>query len=215
MAGGPAQAGRRRPTLLRVAVPFPGGNDPDERLCKDRDGRYNFGNKGFCETTKRPLAELIGKTDFDIFPAELAGNTVGKMSGSCPPGRRSRPSISVSRPETRNFTSTPSSRPSTTVKGRSSGPRASSGTCRTASIWRMHWHGWPTSSPGRGRSCGSSRQPGGTGPKPGPRPRREGCGGPAAWGPAPVSPPEPVAFASLRRNSSQSRGPLRWKRTRE
>ena len=39
---------------------------------KDRDGRFQFGNKGFCETTKRPLAELIGKTDFDVFPAELA-----------------------------------------------------------------------------------------------------------------------------------------------
>ncbi len=39
---------------------------------KDIDGRFTFGNKGFCETTKRPLAELIGKTDFDLFPAELA-----------------------------------------------------------------------------------------------------------------------------------------------
>jgi PAS domain S-box-containing protein len=39
---------------------------------KDADGRFVFGNRGFCETTKRPPAELIGKTDFDLFPAPLA-----------------------------------------------------------------------------------------------------------------------------------------------
>jgi PAS domain S-box-containing protein len=39
---------------------------------KDVDGRFTFGNRWFCETFKRPLAELIGKTDFDLFPAELA-----------------------------------------------------------------------------------------------------------------------------------------------
>jgi len=39
---------------------------------KDAAGRFTFGNEGFCATTKRSLAELIGKTDFDIFPAELA-----------------------------------------------------------------------------------------------------------------------------------------------
>jgi PAS domain S-box-containing protein len=39
---------------------------------KDIEGRFTFGNKGFCETTKWPPAELIGRTDFDLFPAELA-----------------------------------------------------------------------------------------------------------------------------------------------
>jgi PAS domain S-box-containing protein len=39
---------------------------------KDAEGRFIFGNKGFCETTKRSLDELIGKTDFDLFPADLA-----------------------------------------------------------------------------------------------------------------------------------------------
>src|SRR5262249_18642717 len=39
---------------------------------KDAEGRFTFGNKGFCETTKRSLDELIGRTDFDLFPAELA-----------------------------------------------------------------------------------------------------------------------------------------------
>jgi len=39
---------------------------------KDAAGRFTFGNQGFCETTKRSLGELIGKTDFDLFPVELA-----------------------------------------------------------------------------------------------------------------------------------------------
>ena len=39
---------------------------------KDADGRFTFGNRGFCETTKVPLSELIGKDDFDLFPRELA-----------------------------------------------------------------------------------------------------------------------------------------------
>jgi PAS domain S-box-containing protein len=39
---------------------------------KDAEGRFTFGNRGFCETTKVPLSELIGKNDFDLFPAELA-----------------------------------------------------------------------------------------------------------------------------------------------
>ena len=39
---------------------------------KDANGRFTFGNEGFCATTKRSLTELIGKTDFDLFPAELA-----------------------------------------------------------------------------------------------------------------------------------------------
>ena len=39
---------------------------------KDVEGRFVFGNKGFCEKTKRTLADLIGKTDFDLFPAESA-----------------------------------------------------------------------------------------------------------------------------------------------
>ena len=39
---------------------------------KDLEGRFTFGNKRFCETLDRPLDEIIGKTDFDFYPAQLA-----------------------------------------------------------------------------------------------------------------------------------------------
>ncbi|MEX0937747.1 MAG: PAS domain-containing protein [Pirellulales bacterium] len=39
---------------------------------KDRDLRMVFGNRQFCNSVGRPLDELVGKTDFDLFPRELA-----------------------------------------------------------------------------------------------------------------------------------------------
>src|SRR5262249_16895122 len=39
---------------------------------KDRAGRFTFGNQRFCDTLGRPLAEVLGKTDFDFYPRELA-----------------------------------------------------------------------------------------------------------------------------------------------
>lgn len=39
---------------------------------KDREGRLVFANKKYQESLGRPLEELIGKTDFDLFDAELA-----------------------------------------------------------------------------------------------------------------------------------------------
>jgi PAS domain S-box-containing protein len=39
---------------------------------KDLESRFTFVNQGFCDATGRSLNDLIGKTDFDIFPAELA-----------------------------------------------------------------------------------------------------------------------------------------------
>ena len=42
-------------------------------LCrKDLEGRFTFGNQTFCDTVGLSLAELIGKTDYDIHPPELA-----------------------------------------------------------------------------------------------------------------------------------------------
>jgi two-component system, NtrC family, sensor kinase len=45
---------------------------PQNILRKDRAGRFTFGNHHFCETIGTPLQHLIGKTDFDLFPAHLA-----------------------------------------------------------------------------------------------------------------------------------------------
>jgi PAS domain S-box-containing protein len=39
---------------------------------KDAQGHFSFANNAFAEATKRPLSELIGATDFDLFPPELA-----------------------------------------------------------------------------------------------------------------------------------------------
>ena len=45
---------------------------PQNILCKDRDLKFTFGNKQFCETMAKPLDQIVGKTDFDFFPKELA-----------------------------------------------------------------------------------------------------------------------------------------------
>ena len=39
---------------------------------KDRSGRVQYANKRFCDETGLALDDLIGKTDFDLYPAELA-----------------------------------------------------------------------------------------------------------------------------------------------
>ena len=39
---------------------------------KDAAGRFTFANQGWCQTMGIPLDELIGKTDFELFPTELA-----------------------------------------------------------------------------------------------------------------------------------------------
>jgi PAS domain S-box-containing protein len=45
---------------------------PQNIFRKDLEGRFTFGNQRFCAILKRPLAEILGKTDFDFFPHELA-----------------------------------------------------------------------------------------------------------------------------------------------
>jgi PAS domain S-box-containing protein len=39
---------------------------------KDRHSRFTFANQAFCAALHRPLAEVLGKTDFDFYPGELA-----------------------------------------------------------------------------------------------------------------------------------------------
>lgn len=45
---------------------------PDVIFYKDMDGVYRGGNTAWAALVGRPFAELIGKTDAEIFPAELA-----------------------------------------------------------------------------------------------------------------------------------------------
>ncbi len=45
---------------------------PQMILCKDLEGRFTFANKRFCNDLGRPIDEILGRTDFDFFPPELA-----------------------------------------------------------------------------------------------------------------------------------------------
>jgi sigma-B regulation protein RsbU (phosphoserine phosphatase) len=45
---------------------------PQNIYRKDRDGRFTFANHRFCTTLARPLAEVLGKTDLDFYPRDLA-----------------------------------------------------------------------------------------------------------------------------------------------
>ncbi|MEA3146094.1 MAG: hypothetical protein QOI53_1561 [Verrucomicrobiota bacterium] len=47
-------------------------NLPVNIFRKDTNGRFIFANKRFCEVKNRPPAEILGKTNFDIDPPELA-----------------------------------------------------------------------------------------------------------------------------------------------
>jgi phosphoserine phosphatase RsbU/P len=45
---------------------------PQNIFRKDLDCRFTFANQQFCKTLGHPLETIIGKTDFDFFPAEMA-----------------------------------------------------------------------------------------------------------------------------------------------
>jgi len=47
-------------------------NLPVHVLRKDLDGRFVFANRSFCELVNRPFEEIVGRTDFDLFPETLA-----------------------------------------------------------------------------------------------------------------------------------------------
>ncbi|MDX9754288.1 MAG: response regulator [bacterium] len=47
-------------------------NLPQNIYRKNLQGRFTFANKRFCETIGHPLHEILGKTDFDFYPEELA-----------------------------------------------------------------------------------------------------------------------------------------------
>jgi sigma-B regulation protein RsbU (phosphoserine phosphatase) len=45
---------------------------PQNILRKDPQGRFTFANQQFCKILGRPLEDIVGKTDYDFFPRELA-----------------------------------------------------------------------------------------------------------------------------------------------
>jgi len=47
-------------------------NLPQNIFRKDLEGRFTFANQRFCRTTGRSLEEILGKSDFDLYPAGLA-----------------------------------------------------------------------------------------------------------------------------------------------
>ncbi len=49
---------------------------PQNIFRKDRQSRITFGNQRYCAALKRTLPELLGKTDFDLFPEALAAKYV-------------------------------------------------------------------------------------------------------------------------------------------
>jgi len=47
-------------------------NLPQNIFRKDIDGKFSFANHQFCKLLGKPLDEIIGKTDYDLYPKELA-----------------------------------------------------------------------------------------------------------------------------------------------
>ena len=47
-------------------------NLPQNAYRKDREGRFTFVNQRFCAAVGRSREEVLGRTDFDLFPPELA-----------------------------------------------------------------------------------------------------------------------------------------------
>lgn len=47
-------------------------NIPQFIFCKDLEGRFTFVNQLFCNLLEKPIEEVIGKTDYDFYPEELA-----------------------------------------------------------------------------------------------------------------------------------------------
>jgi len=45
---------------------------PQNIFRKDLQGRFTFANQQFCRILGRPLEQILGKTDYEFFPAELA-----------------------------------------------------------------------------------------------------------------------------------------------
>ncbi|MHB8898570.1 MAG: response regulator [Thermoguttaceae bacterium] len=45
---------------------------PVHVLRKDKDGRFTFANRSFCRLLGKPFEEIVGRSDFDFYPRDLA-----------------------------------------------------------------------------------------------------------------------------------------------
>lgn len=68
IASFPATADSARETRLETVI----NTIPDIIFYKDLDGVYRGGNQAWAALAGKPLEQLIGKTDFDLFPEDLA-----------------------------------------------------------------------------------------------------------------------------------------------
>ena len=62
------EAVRRQLSLMTSVI----NSIPDLIFYKDLEGIYLGGNKAFSELIGRPIDEVVGKTDFDLFPENVA-----------------------------------------------------------------------------------------------------------------------------------------------
>jgi PAS domain S-box-containing protein len=63
-------------------------NIPHRIWCKDDNGKHIAVNEAFCQINGKPAMQIIGKTDFEIWPAEVAAALVAEdqqvmQSGEC------------------------------------------------------------------------------------------------------------------------------------
>ena len=49
---------------------------PQNIFRKDREGCFVYANQRFCQTIKKPLKDILGRTDFDLFPFDMASKYV-------------------------------------------------------------------------------------------------------------------------------------------
>ena len=67
-----SEAGHSNRDMLQALV----ANIPDYVYFKDRERRFVLASKPFCDLFQRSLSEILGKTDEDLFPPEIAAGTV-------------------------------------------------------------------------------------------------------------------------------------------
>jgi two-component system sensor histidine kinase/response regulator len=68
----PSRPARHTPRPAEASYRALLDNLPQNVLCKDRRGRFVYANAAFCQNVGKSLREIVGKTDLDFFPRQLA-----------------------------------------------------------------------------------------------------------------------------------------------